>query len=303
MIELQDINNLKVDINEINNALITNKNISLFVLRLDKIDEKVSGNKIFKLYYFLKKAINLKLKIITFGGSHSNHLAATASACKTLCIDCIGIVRGEEAKNLSPTLLFCKDQGMRLKFISRINYNTKNQDEFKWNLQKEFGEHILIPEGGYSIEGVNGAALITGLFDDTFTHVCCPVGTATTMAGLVKSAKVNQKLIGFSALKSLSDFESRMIFLLKNSLQKNYTLNTDYAFGGFAKKNENLISFMNTFYSDFAIPTDFVYTGKMMYGVFDLIKKNYFKAGDKVLCIHTGGLQGNLSLPAGALNF
>ena len=145
--------------------------------------------------------------------------------------------------------------------------------------------------------------LIARLFDDTFTHICCPVGTATTMAGLVKSARGNQKIIGFSALKSLSDFERRINFLLNNAAQENYTLISDYTFGGFAKKNEILILFMNNFYSDFAIPTDFVYTGKMMFGIFDLIEKNYFKPGDKVLCIHTGGLQGNVSLPAGTLNF
>ena len=124
MIGLADIKTLIAQIDTIKSNAGQEKKITLSILRLDKIDAEISGNKIFKLYYFLQKAINLKLKIITFGGPHSNHLAATASACKALRIECIGIVRGEEEKNLSPTLLFCKDQQMKLKFINlRITAN------------------------------------------------------------------------------------------------------------------------------------------------------------------------------------
>lgn len=298
-----NLTEIKVDIDKIENEIIQEKNISLSILRLDKIHEEIPGNKIFKLKYFLEEALLSGKKIITFGGAYSNHLAAVASVCKELNIDCIGIVRGEESKILSHTLLFCKEHGMQLKFISREDYKTKITDEFKLNLKKEFGDHILIPEGGFSQEGLKGTSLISKSYNgENYSHICCPVGTATTVAGIINSSAASQKIIGFSALKNLDDFEQRINFLLKSSY-KNYSLITDYHFGGFAKKTNELVLFMNNFYNEFAIPIDFIYTAKMMFGVFDLIKKDYFFPGSSILCIHTGGLQGNLSLPSGALIF
>lgn len=304
MIDLADIKNNTVDNDKIENELTLKKNISLSILRLDKIHSQVSGNKFFKLYYFLQEAISSQKQIITFGGAYSNHLAASASACKMLGINCIGIVRSEEQKDLSHTLLFCKEQGMQLQFISREDYKRKDDIDFKMILFEKYKDHILIPEGGYSKPGVDGAALISKYYNDTScTHICCAVGTATTLAGLIRASSPEQKIIGFSALKGLTDFESRIQFLLGKTFEKKYSLNNDYHFGGFAKTTDELLFFMTEFYKAFAIPTDFIYTAKMMYGVFDLIKKDHFAAGSNIICIHTGGLQGNFSLPKGALNF
>ena len=304
MMELPDIKQLNVEVDKIENDLILEKNISLSIVRLDKIHAEIQGNKFFKLYYFLEKAIAAQKNVITFGGAYSNHLAATASACKMFGINCIGIVRGEEPKNLSHTLLFCKQKGMQLEFISRKDYKRKDDEDFKIKLTNKFGDHILIPEGGYSKEGADGAALISGFYSNkSVTHICCAAGTATTLAGLISLSLPSQHVIGFSAIKQLDDFESRIQFLFGNAIHSNYALNNDYHFGGYAKKTDELVSFMNAFYKAFAIPTDFVYTGKMMFGVFELINKNYFAEGSNILCIHTGGLQGNLSLPPGILNF
>jgi len=304
MIAVPDLKKIKVDIDKIENDLTREKNISVSILRLDKIHPVISGNKYFKLYYFLEKAKSAHKKIITFGGAYSNHLAAAASACKALEIDCIGIVRGGESKNLSHTLLLCKENDMQLEFISKEDYTKKDSELFKKQLIEKYGEHILIPEGGFSKAGVKGAALIANFYrKKDYTHVCCAAGTATTLAGLIKSSLSSQTIIGFSALKKIDDFEQRIQFLLNNSLYKNYCLNTDYHFGGYAKKTDELIIFMNKFYHEFAIPLDFVYTAKMMFGIFELIKKNYFSAGSKILCIHTGGLQGNLSSPTKTFNF
>lgn len=304
MTELPDIKKINVEIDKIENDLTTEKGISLSMLRLDRTDPQISGNKFFKLYYFLQEAISKQQKIITFGGAYSNHLAATAKACKILEIECIGIVRGEAPKELSHTLLFCKAQGMHLEFICREEYRRKGDEDFQTELTDKFGAHILIPEGGYSKQGCDGAAIIAGFYrDGSFTHICSSVGTGTTLAGLINRALPSQKIIGFSALKGSTDLEKKIHFLIDPSLHKNYTLLDDYHFGGYAKKTPSLISFMNNFYEAFAIPTDFVYTGKMMFGVFDLIRKQYFPSGSNILCIHTGGLQGNLSLPGGTLNF
>lgn len=231
-------------------------------------------------------------------------MAATAFACKTFGIDCIGIVRGEEPKNLSHTLLYCREHGMRLEFISRENYKKKDAEDFQKELQYKYGPHVLIPEGGgYNKKGVEGAALISTFYKTkNFTHICCAAGTATTLAGLIKSSLPTQQVVGFSALKNLIDTDDRVQYLLDKDVSNYYLIN-DYHFGGYAKHTEELISFMNNFYEQFSIPLDFVYTGKMMFSISDLIQKNYFAAGTNILCIHTGGLQGNYSLSAGTLNF
>ena len=302
-LKLPELKNLKVATTKIYDDAIIKKNITLSLLRLDQIHPVISGNKIFKLHYFLQEAIISNRKIITFGGAFSNHLAATAAACKNYNLQRIGIVRGEKPEILSGTLLYCLQQGMQLEFISRNSYSEKSQEKFLQSLQIKFGDHILIPEGGFSEEGVSGASKIHKCFDDeNYTHICCPVGTATTLAGLISVANSMQQIIGFSALKHL-DFEDRIKYLLGNTCQKNYCCINDYHFGGYAKRTKDLINFMNTFYERYSIPLDFVYTGKMMYGIFDLIEKNYFAANSKILCIHTGGLQGNSSLLPGVLKF
>ena len=304
MTHLPDIKKLNAEIEKIENDLTKEKKVSLSILRLDKIDPDISGNKFFKLYYFLGKAISEQKKIITFGGAYSNHLAAAAKACNLYGIRCVGIVRGETPKNLSHTLLFCKEQGMELEFSSREDYRKKELQDFKCKLNDTYGDHILIPEGGYSREGMEGAAFIANYYKGKdFSHVCCSSGTATTLAGLIKGSKEGETIIGFSALKGIPDHAARISLLTGKLSKEKFCFVTDYHFGGYAKKSDELICFMNKFYEEFVIPTDFIYTGKMMFGIFDLIKKNYFLPGSKVLSIHTGGLQGNLSLPEGTLNF
>ena len=192
---------------------------------------------------------------------------------------------------------------MQLEFISRSSYQKINTEEFHNSLTKKYGDHTLIPEGGFSQKGAKGAKLITDHFNSkNFTHICCAIGTATTFAGLIMGCECEAKLTGFSVLKNLNDIDARLKEL-KVDPAKKYSFNGDYHFGGYAKKTAELIAFMNTFYKDTKIPLDFVYTGKMMFGVYDLINKNYFPSGSNILCIHTGGLQGNESLPGGTLNF
>lgn len=295
--------NFIIDTESLHNALFLKKNVRVSMLRLDKMHPMISGNKIFKLHYFLDEAINSTHKqVITFGGAYSNHLAATAFACSVKGLKSIGIVRGEKPPELSHTLSGCIQNGMQLEFISRLAYKKINNEEFQNALKEKYGDHTLIPEGGYSLKGALGAKLIPAHFSSkNFTHICCPVGTATTFAGLVMGCEDEKVLTGFSVLKNLNVPEARLRELTVHS--KNYSVNADYHFGGYAKKTGELIDFINNFYKCNKIPLDFVYTGKMMFGVYDLINKNFFPFGANILCVHTGGLQGNGSLPGGTLNF
>lgn len=282
------------------------KLVTVSILRLDKIHPVVSGNKLFKLHYFLEDAIQSNHKtIISFGGAYSNHLVATAYACSLLKLKSIGIVRGEGQPLLSHTLQQCKQYGMELKFISRDEYGKKEDTGFLQSLHTSWGPHILIPEGGYHPLGAKGASLIMQLVaDKQYTHICTAVGTATTLSGLLLGAQPTQKITGIPVLKGVTDMPGRIKYLAGiESLPANFELLEGYHFGGYAKKTDVLIAFMNKCWQQYQLPLDFVYTAKMLYAVNSCIENNHFTRGSNILCLHTGGLQGNGSLPAGVLQF
>jgi 1-aminocyclopropane-1-carboxylate deaminase/D-cysteine desulfhydrase-like pyridoxal-dependent ACC family enzyme len=298
-----DHSNITTDI--LQNNLLVSKQVTVNVLRLDKIHPVISGNKLFKLHYFLDQPAGETIKpIITFGGAFSNHLVATAYACKINNFRSIGIIRGEKPTQLSHTLNDCMNYGMELRFISRKEYDRKDDPDFIKALNKEFGDSIIIPEGGFHPLGANGASLIMPLVKNTSTHVCCAVGTATTLAGLLLKKKEHQQIIAIPVLKGMIDIRERVEYLTGQKFNtEQLHIEYEYHFGGYAKKSTELIDFMNDVYGNFLLPTDFVYTAKMLYAIFDMIKKDFFAKGSKVVCIHTGGLQGNLSLPKAALTF
>ena len=300
---LFDNSNIKVD--HLESQLLDQLGIELSVLRLDLIHPIISGNKLFKLFYFLQDAEKFPQKqIITFGGAYSNHLVATAYACKLNGLKSVGIVRGEKPINLSHSLENCLGYGMQLKFISRQEYDRKEDDFFQKDLLKEFGEAVIIPEGGYNALGAKGAALIIDHVDPNATHICCALGTATTVAGLLSAKRNEQQLIAIPVLKGLEHIHKRITHLLPNKKNDNIIqIENNYHFGGYAKYSPELITFMNELYKKYQLPTDFVYTAKMFFAVFDMLNKKQFARGSKIVCIHTGGLQGNLSLPVNSLIF
>lgn len=300
---------LDISLQPAESTLIKDKQLELIIARLDLIDPVVSGNKIFKLHYFIEEALQLNKKtIITCGGAFSNHLAATARFCKAKGLKSIGLVRGEAAENISHTLLQCKVDDMKLVYVDRNVYSDINQDNFVLHIPAELDykadDGYFIPEGGFHSLGANGASLITEkISSNASTHIITAIGTATTMAGILKNAVPEQNVLGIPVLKGMTDIETRLAALLPDRTYRPPVIFHDYHFGGYAKKTELLLKFMNDFYLQYQIPTDFVYTGKMMFGTFDLVKKDYFPSGSRIICLHTGGLQGNLSLPKGSLVF
>ena len=297
---MPDITIPNITPDKISLPLFIEKNVEVAVLRLDKIHPVISGNKWFKLRYYLEEAKQQEKKtIITFGGAWSNHIVATAAACKINGFNSVGIIRGEETEKLSPTLIASKQMGMRHIFINREDYLRKKIPE-----ELDGGKYYFINEGGYGIKGAEGAGTILDYCkNESYSHICCAAGTGTMMAGLVNSVLPFQKVIGISVLKNNFDLEENIKFLLNDKHEKNSRIIHDYHFGGYAKYKPKLVNFMNEFYSQTTIPSDFVYTAKLFYAVNDLIKNNFFPAGSRLLVIHSGGLQGNTSLVEGALIF
>jgi len=283
---------------QIRNNILDKKNIQLWVKRDDLTHPHVQGNKWRKLKYNILEAKKLKKKyLLTFGGAYSNHLFATAAAGQLFSIKTIGIVRGEENTPLNYTLQFAKREGMQLYFVNRKTYRLK--EKLLSDLKIPLDECYVLPEGGtneLALKGCNelGEEILNEMKNPT-DFVCVSCGTGGTAAGLIQAFFEKSKVIAFSALKG--DFlQNEIQNLLDNFSQQKisskFLLQTDYHFGGYAKHTSELLDFMNNFKTEFGIQLDPIYTGKLFYGIFDLIEKDFFPKGSRIVAIHTGGLQG-----------
>ncbi|WP_026713256.1 1-aminocyclopropane-1-carboxylate deaminase/D-cysteine desulfhydrase [Flavobacterium daejeonense] len=268
------------------------KSVSVTIKREDLLHPVVSGNKFRKLKYNLLQAkAENKETLLTFGGAFSNHIAAVAYAAQEQGFRSVGVVRGDELNektDSNPTLQFAKECGMQFEFVSREAYRHKTEAAFLEELKAKFGDFYLVPEGGTNAQAIKGCQEILTEEDAKFDYICCAVGTGGTISGIINSTLPDQKVLGFPALKG-NFLQDEIRIFAKND---NWELINDYHFGGYAKINEGLVHFINQFYKDTKIPLDPVYTGKMVFGVLDLIQKDFFPAHSNILLIHTGGLQG-----------
>ena len=283
-------------------SALYNNILNINILRADVLDPVVSGNKWFKLQFYVRDAMAAgKTTLATFGGPYSNHIIATAKYGASMGLNTVGFIRGEKPTTLSPTLTDAIQYGMTLYFVSREDFEqtekiiAHNQDpNWAW-----------IPEGGYGVTGADGAKSMLTIKDtSSYDTIICAVGTGTMMAGLIKAAAPHQKVIGISVLKNNFSIDTEIKALLNTEeVNKSFEMIHDYHFGGYAKHNPALIDFMNDCYKKMELPLDFVYTAKLMYGARDLATKGKFEPSSKILVIHSGGLQGNRSFKKGTLTF
>ena len=281
---------MKIETKEISFPVLKEKEVRLFIKRIDKIHPFVSGNKWFKLKYNLLEAQKQGLNtLLTFGGAYSNHIAATAFAAQEKGLKSIGVIRGEQHLPLNPTLRFAIESGMKLHYVSRSYYKEKTSANFLEKLKVQFGDFYLIPEGGTNELAIRGAAEILNT-NDTQDYICCAVGTGGTITGIIDASNDKQTVIGFPAIKGFEQLEKDID---NRTNATNYKFINDYVGNGYAKINKDLVNFINEFNTTHNIPLDAIYTGKMMLGILDLVAKDYFPKGSSILAIHTGGLQAN----------
>lgn len=277
----------------INGPILKDNNIQLWLKRDDLLHPIISGNKWRKLKYCLDEALSLgKDAIISMGGAYSNHLHALACAGKQLGMKTIGVIRGERPAKFTPTLEDLQAWGMELRFVSRTEYRQYRAYKGHDSLPGIKTNEYWLPEGGSSPPALKGVAELPDEIGIPYDYLCLACGTGTTLAGLIQSVPAGVSVIGFPALKS-SGFLSRDIQRLLPGDFNNWQLIHDYHFGGFAKNNLLLESFMNDFEEKTLIKLEPIYTAKMLYGLMDLISKGYFKPSSRIIAVHTGGLQGN----------
>lgn len=290
------IQNPITPLTEIFDSILIEKQIKLFIKREDLTDEYISGNKFYKLKYNLIDAEKLGYKtLLTFGGAFSNHIHATAAAGKKYGFKTVGIIRGEEHLPLNPTLSFAQENGMLIEYLDRKSYRNKYDDDLINQLKIKNGDFYLIPEGGSNHLAIKGCAEIIPTIDIKFDFICSACGTGGTLAGLILGLNLKAFALGFSVLKG-GNFLNQNIRNLLSHYQKenlnNWQINLDYHFGGYAKINTRLVRFCNDFKNKHKITIEPIYTGKMLYGIYDLIKQNYFSKNITIVAIHSGGLQG-----------
>lgn len=281
-------------IQEINSPFLSKKGVRLLIKRDDLIHPEISGNKWRKLKFAIKHCKEQQLEgIVTFGGAYSNHIVATAAACKMFGLHAIGFIRGEELQPENHSLKTAQNFGMQFQFVSREDYKQKTEEEFLFKLKKKYPNFLLIPEGGYTKWALKGVAEILTEIDSPIDYISTACGTGATAAGLCLAEKA--KVLGFPVLKN-GEFIQNEVEQLLGYTPNNFKLFTDYHFGGYAKIKGDLIRFKDYFESESNIALDCVYTAKHFYGIFDLIKKGFFTPASTLVALHTGGLQGNQSM-------
>ena len=265
--------------------------VKIHIKRLDLVHPQISGNKFFKLKYNIQAAIQQGYaELLTFGGAYSNHIAATAFAAQHFGLNSIGIIRGAELKHqpLNTTLKTAQALGMQLAFISRQAYRQKDQPEFLQHLQQQYPNAYIIPEGGSNTFAIQGCREILTQSDQHFDVICCAVGTGGTITGLIEASTPQQHILGFSALKG--DFLTHDVAQLTQ--KTNWSISDEFCGHGYAKTSPELLQFIKHFEQQYTIPLEQVYTAKMMFGIFRLIERGDLSQQQKILMIHSGGLQG-----------
>ncbi|QKG53618.1 1-aminocyclopropane-1-carboxylate deaminase/D-cysteine desulfhydrase [Hymenobacter sp. BRD67] len=274
--------------------------VRLLLWRDDLLNSDLPGNKARKLKYNIQEAIwEGFTNLLTFGGAYSNHLAAVAAAGRLYGFNTIGLVRGEEHQPLNPTLAQCVADGMALHYLDRATYRRRNEPEFLTDIQQQFGHPYLLPEGGTNALALRGVAELIGELrrHTDFDAVAVAAGTGGTLAGLalgLAEAPYPARAIGVAALKGADFLRGEIDALTQAAANRpltNYELHTGYHFGGYARLPPELRAFIQQFQADYGVLLDPIYTGKLLFGVLDLLKKGHFTPGSTVVAVHTGGLQ------------
>ncbi|WP_349025395.1 pyridoxal-phosphate dependent enzyme [Methyloglobulus sp.] len=277
---------------KIDDPLLEKHDVNLWLKRDDLLHPVISGNKWRKLKYNLNEALSLGADtIISMGGAYSNHLHVLAYVGKILDLKTIGIIRGERPTSLTPTLEDMENWGMDLRFIPRSDYRHYRSYRHWQDLPGLKPNQFWLPEGGATGLALKGVAELVEEIDIPYDTLCVACGTGTTFAGLINAVSKEVSVLGLAALKNADFLQSDVQSLLTGEFHL-WEIFHAYHFGGFAKLNPKLALFMTEFEQKTSIPLEPVYTGKMLYGLYDLISKDYFKPGHRVIAIHTGGLQG-----------
>ena len=281
---------------QIFDSLFDRYDLRVFVKREDLIHPVISGNKWHKLKYNLEHAVQSGFKsVISFGGAYSNHIHALAYAGKCLGLSTVGVIRGEAYEELNPTLQYAVEQGMHLHYVNRAEYRLKASQAFIDQLLLQYGPSYIIPEGGSNSLAVQGCREIISEIDVPFDVICCACGTGATLAGLISGLNDKQRAVGVAVLKAqkfMTQDVQRLLSSASFTGAASWQIDYDHHFGGYAKVTSELMAFVEKFEQEHNIPIEPIYTGKLLYAIYNKIQSGFFKPESTIIILHSGGLQG-----------
>jgi 1-aminocyclopropane-1-carboxylate deaminase/D-cysteine desulfhydrase-like pyridoxal-dependent ACC family enzyme len=273
---------------ELHDERVAGAGVRLLLKRDDLLHPEVPGNKWRKLKNNLAAAQEQgHRRLLTFGGAYSNHLRATAAAGRYFGFGTVGVVRGEEHRPLNESLAYAERQDMQLTYLDRATYRRKTEPDVLAGLADRFGPCYVLPEGGSNGLAVRGCAELPAEITEDFDVICCACGTGATLAGIAAGLRPGQRALGFAVLKG--DFLDREVRRLQQEAfgaeTRNWSLDSDFPFGGYAKRTAELDAFIADFQARHGVTLDWVYEAKMMYGLLQRITAGTFAPGSTVVAV------------------
>ncbi len=277
---------------EVDDERFARHGVRLYLKRDDLIHPELRGNKWRKLRLNLAAAREQGFtRLLTFGGAFSNHISATAAAGHHFGFDTVGVIRGEEHRPLNDTLAAAAEHGMKLTYLDRASYRRMLDPQILEGLLRRFGTCYVLPEGGSNALAARGCADVPAEIDVAFDVICCASGTGGTLAGIASGLHAGQRAIGFSALKGgqfLVDDVHRLQNQAFGTTFANWSIETGFHFGGFAKQTAELEAFITDFAARHGFRPERVYVAKMLYGLLTLTEQGRFAPGTTVVAVITG---------------
>ncbi|GLX84207.1 1-aminocyclopropane-1-carboxylate deaminase [Thalassotalea loyana] len=284
-------------ITPLHHPLFEQANISVCIKRDDQIHPIISGNKWRKLKGNVELALQQGKKgIVSFGGAYSNHIHALSYACKINGLSSVGIIRGEQHFQENATLSQAKSWGMNLQFVDRATYKLRHDEAFLIQVRDNYPDHLIVPEGGTNDAALTGVGEVMDELETQleFDTIITPVGSAGTIAGLIKSDKNKHNIVGISVLKGAQYLEDEVKKLIQDDTNQttNWEILHDFHLGGYAKFSTRDIQHLAQLNKQLGVMFEPIYSGKMLLAFISLVEQGYFSSGERVVLLHTGGLQG-----------
>lgn len=288
----------------------------IYIKRDDQTGTEVSGNKIRKLEYAVKEALDDGCDyLITCGGIQSNHARATAAIAAKLGLGSYLVLRASDGAKFEGNYFLGKILGAEIEFITPEEYSNQRSEimeEIKEKLYKKGHRAYIIPEGASN--GIGSFGYINAMKEVEaqekemgieFDAVVLSVGSGGTYAGMFYENYMNngnRKIYGINISNDAEHFKKAILGLLDEITDytgKKISITEDdiniidgYVGEGYAISRQEEIDFISSFASREGIVLDPVYTGKGMYGFANELKAGKFSKHKNILFIHTGGIFG-----------
>ena len=273
--------------------------VTLWVKRDDLIHPIISGNKWRKLSQLLAENASTAQHIVSFGGGFSNHLHALGWCCHQLGIEFTALIRGNYSASPTPMINDLCHWQANIRYLTKLDYKKRDDPDYVEQLRQQYPQALIIPEGGSQQSALSGVQALLEECHTTFDQIVTPVASGATMAGLIAGSNESQQVLGIAVLNWVGYLENLVAQFLPETADRRWQILHHHHHGGYARTSSPLLDLCEEMRQRYAIPVEPVYSGKVFFAVKQLLAQGYFAAGQRILLLHTGGLQGARIDPQG----